>query len=158
MAKCHRNEVILVIFVVFLAKMLPTSAGKRCNSISDCENGTYCCLKIMVCRYNCTKVFCLSDGDCLKPKCCNVDRNKCSKKACHTNDDPYWEPLVYGTMILVGLVFLGVCFYSFCYMMPCSCPRRSARNRTVSGTSNAGHYSTDVVDIGGSEHGTQEDG
>ena len=151
------HEVFLVIFVVLLTKILPELAEKRCNSRSDCLNGTYCCFKRRVCRRDCAKIFCLSDDDCLKRRqCCNMNRNKCSKNACHSNDDPYSLPLVFGTLMLVALVFWGVCFYSFCYMMRCSCPRRSTKKQTSSGTSNAGQDSSEAAGTGESEYRTQE--
>lgn len=159
MGKRRVDEVFLFFSVLFLAEMLSVLAEKRCSSSSGCEDGTYCCFKIMVCRQNCSEIFCRSDGDCVQSSCCNVGKNYCSKKACHGNDDPFWEPLVYATVVLVTLVFLGVCFYSCCYVIPCNCPGQSARNRTVSGRSNAGHDDTDIGDAGDNEHrGTHDEG
>lgn len=150
------HGIFVAILVVYLTEMRSVLCEQRCNSTWKCSSGTYCCFGTMVCRSNCTKVFCESDGDCLKSKCCNEKRNKCSKRACHKNDDPYWQPLVYGTVVIVALLFLGVCSYSFCFTIPRSCLERSARNTTVTGTSNGGHDDADAGEGGGNE--TQNDG
>lgn len=152
MASRQTNLILYGIFVMFLAGVATVMAEKRCHNISDCENGTYCCFRPMTCRPNCTAFSCASDGDCLEANCCDARRKKCSKKACHRNDDPFWKPLVYGTVVFVSLVFLGVCVYSCCYTIPCVCSRKSAgRDRSEERRrSSAGHHGgkTSKVDMG----------
>ena len=92
------HGISVAILAVFLTEMIMrfVLCEQRCNSTRKCNSGTRCCFGTMVSRSNCTIKSIKSSASrtltsCLRPKCCNEKKNRCSKGACHKNDDPYWQ-------------------------------------------------------------------